>query len=115
MALSMLLATIATAGLIGHLATGAALVQLAVAPRMRGRVVATYDFGRLSLLALGSLFAGAVTDVAGASAALLLFGALTVAGVVLVRILDPVIARIFVDDDGRIVVPPETSSARSVP
>lgn len=111
LALSLLFAAIATAGLITHLATGSAIVQLASPPRMRGRVVATYDFARLLLLTVGNLVAGILTGAVGPSLVFFAFGILTVAGALLVRVADPKVWRLATDDDDGLVEVAESPRA----
>jgi len=106
--LSLALAGVATAGLVGHLATGSALVQLATPVRMRGRVVAAWDFGRLASLTVGSLVGGLLTDAIGPSLVFLIYGLMTVAAVLVIRIRNPRLWRLRVDRDGHLVEAIET-------
>ena len=103
LALSLALAAVATAGLVGHLATASALVQLATPVRMRGRVVAAWDFGRLASLTVGSLVGGLLTDAVGPSLVFLVFGLVTVGAVLIIRIRTPRLWRLRVDRDGGLV------------
>lgn len=99
--LSMLAAAAATTWMIAHLAIGSALVQLATPARMRGRVLAIYDFGRLSLLVFGSLLAGLLVGAAGPSIVLVIFGILTIVAALAVRVVDPELWRLRVDEHGQ--------------
>lgn len=80
LAVSLVLVGLVTVGLVASQVTAAAIVQLLAPPRMRGRVVATSDLLRLSLVPLGGIAAGNLVDVLGASGVALMYGGVAILG-----------------------------------
>jgi MFS family permease len=84
---------------VAYYATTNTLIQVLVAPRLRGRVLSLYILTSLGVIPFGNLLAGAVAERFGAPLALAGGGSATLAILVAVAVAFPVLRRLRPEDE----------------
>jgi hypothetical protein len=109
------LAGLAASALTAYSSMTSLLLQILCPPDMRGRLLAFYTFMFWGIQPISSIGCGLVADRVGPQAVLGGLAVATVAWVAIVALAAPVVRRLDVDADGKVVDRGEVSRPASAP